>query len=311
MLVMIGGSLGLAARAPLIFELDFRVGVVSYVVMRLAYVGQWFRVLAMRDPNWRTVASRIIVLTTIVQTGWVFFLWVPQDLKLLVFLIWFAADVATPWFSRWDARMGGHRDHIVERYGLFTILVLGESVAAATVAISEAISARVSFVPLFTLFLGGLISVCSLWWIYFDFTTGRAPERGRVAQYLWGYLHFFVFAALCAVGAGLALSVAWLSDPGHVAMEGWGVAMLVAGSVAVFLLTIALIESVAELNVRGFDILAKLIASVLAIGAAVAAPLITVSGALLAIGLVLAALVWHGVALQNRLHFRAVELHTA
>src|SRR5262245_33797339 len=43
MLVMIAGSLGLAAGVPRIADLDFRIGVLSYVVMRLAYVAQWLR----------------------------------------------------------------------------------------------------------------------------------------------------------------------------------------------------------------------------------------------------------------------------
>lgn len=304
MFVMIAGSLGLAAGVPQIFELDLRVGVVSYVVMRLAYVAQWLRVHAMGKGEWRAVARRIVLITTVVQIGWVLFLWVPLELRVPVFVAWFAVDIATPWFSGWDARMGGHRHHIVERYGLFTILVLGESIAAATLAVGAAIGARGPTLPLFVFALGGLISVGSLWWIYFDFSTGRAPERGRGAQYAWGYLHYFVFASLAAFGAGLALGVAWLADPAHVALPERGVAMLVGGSVAVLLVTMALIEAAPERNISVFDAVLKLVAAVLTIAAAAAAPAITLSGSMLAVAGVLAALVVYGVVLQHRLHRR-------
>ena len=67
MIVMIAGSLGLAAGVPQIAHLDFRVGVISYVVMRLAYVAQWARVRRTADPTWRPIATRMIVLTAVAQ----------------------------------------------------------------------------------------------------------------------------------------------------------------------------------------------------------------------------------------------------
>jgi low temperature requirement protein LtrA len=305
MMVMIAGSLGLAAGVPRIFQLDFRVGVISYVVMRLAYVAQWYRVFRTGDPAWRSVARRMIVLTTLSQLGWIWFLWVPAEWKLAVFVAWFAADIAIPYVCGWDARMGGHRHHIVERYGLFTVIVLGESIAAATVAVGEAINDNVQVLPLLALAAAGLVVVFSMWWIYFDFCTGRAPERTRKSQYLWGYLHYFVFAAIAAAGAGLALCVAWLTDAGHVALADWGVAMVVGAAVAAFLLTISLIEGVAEDGYGKGDALLKLGASVAAVASSLAAPLITVPGSIGLIGLVLAAIVVYGVVIQHRLHLNA------
>jgi low temperature requirement protein LtrA len=302
MIVMIAGSLGLAAGVPKIFALDFRVGVLAYVVMRLAYVGQWLRVLWTGEDRWRPIATKIIVLTTINQIGWVLFLWVPADWKLAVFAAWFAADIATPLLAGWDARMGGHLHHIVERYGLFTIIVLGEAIAAATVAVGAAIDADVAALPLLTLGFGGLVVTCSVWWIYFDFCSGHAPARGVGAQYFWSYVHYFVFAALAAIGAGLALSVARLTDAAHVAAPEWSVAMMVGGSVAVFLLAIALIETFAEGDRDWSHLATKLVGSALAIAAAFAAPVITVAGSVVGIGLILAALVAYGVAIQHRLH---------
>ena len=305
MLVMIAGSLGLAAGVPQIFQLDFRVAVVSYVIMRLAYVGHWYRVLRTGDPAWRPIAARMIVLTTISQVGWILFLLVPAEWKLPVFVAWFAADIATPYICSWDARMGGHRHHIVERYGLFTVIVLGESIAAATVAVGEAIKGNVDVFPLLSLALGGLVVVFSLWWIYFDFSTGEAPERTRRSQYLWGYLHYFVFAALAAVGAGLALCVAWLTDAGHMALADRDVAIVVGAAVAAFLLTISLIEGVAEGGYEKGAVFLKLGASFAAVASSLAAPLITVPGSIGLIGLVLAAIVVHGVVFQHRLHLNA------
>jgi low temperature requirement protein LtrA len=290
MIVMIAGSLGLAAGVPQIAHLDFRMGVLSYVVMRLAYVGQWLRVWLTAQPLWRPVAAKIIVLTTINQIGWVLFLWVPAEWKLQIFVAWFAADLATPYVAGWDARMGGHRHHIVERYGLFTIIVLGETVAASTIAVGEAIESHAEALPLLLLAIGGLITVCSLWWIYFDFSTGRAPGLGRASQFLWGYLHYFMFAGTAAIGAGVALAVSWMTDREHVALTAQGVALVAGMAIALILVTITLIESAAERAYRKRDVILKFACSVLVIGAALAAPIISVPGSVL-IGLVLAGIV--------------------
>ncbi|MGH7574263.1 MAG: low temperature requirement protein A [Longimicrobiales bacterium] len=110
MMVMIAGSLELAAGVPQTAQLDFRIAVISYVVVRVAYVAQWGRVLRAGHPAWRRVALRIIVLTTAIQVGWVLSLLVPLEWRVTAFVIWFAADVATPIVSGWDARMGGHEN---------------------------------------------------------------------------------------------------------------------------------------------------------------------------------------------------------
>lgn len=299
MFVMIAGSLGLAAGVPQIAQLDFRVGVLSYVVIRFAYVAQWYRVYRSGGETWRPVARRMMVLTTFNQAGWVLFLWVPQEWKLAVFVTWFAVDIATPWLAGWDARMGGHRHHIVERYGLFTIIVLGESVAAATVAMGHAIAAGAAMWPLLAVAGGGLVIVLALWWTYFEFMTGRAPERTRAAQYLWSYLHYFIFTALAALGAGLALAATWLEDPAHVALPAQGVVLAVGGPVAVYLLVLVVIEALAEGDLRRSEAVLFLGTAAGMLAIPLTAPLVTVPGSILLLAILLAALVAVGSAFQH------------
>ena len=304
MMVMIAGSLGLAAGVPKIAQLDFRIGVLSYVVMRLAYVMLWVRVLRAGDPLWRPVAIKIITLTTINQAAWVLFLLVPLQWRAPAFIALFAMDIATPLLAGWDARMGGHQGHIVERYGLFTIIVLGESIAAATIAVGRAIDSQLVSFPLLVLAGGGLAIVFALWWIYFDFCTGEAAGGSRPSQYLWGYGHFFLFAAIAAIGAGLSLSVEWIVDHHHVALPEWGVAMVIGAAVATILVTIAFIESLAE---QGGHVLLKFGGALFAVAAAFAAPLVTVPGSILLIGAMLAGMVAYGVVLQHRAHNESTQ----
>ncbi len=304
MIVMIAGSLGLAAGVPQLAHLDFRIGVISYVVMRLAYVAQWVRVYRSGDPAWTAVARRMIVRTTAIQLGWILFLLVPLEWRVPVFVVWFAIDVATPALSGWDFRNGGHRGHFVERHGLFTIIVLGESIAAATIAVGGAIEAHVGAAPLLTLAAGGLIIVCCLWWVYFEFTTVRAPEGERTVQFVWGYSHYFLFAAIAAVGAGLALAVEWITEPEHVHLTETGVALVIGVALSVILVVLLVIELLAERTEPWGPSLVKASGVVWSLGAALAAPLVTVPGSVLLMGLGLVAMVAYGVALEHRMHVR-------
>ena len=69
--VQIAGVLVVAAGVPSAFEeLDFRVMVVGYVIMRIALVAQWLRV-AREDPDHRRTAIRFATGITLLQVGWV------------------------------------------------------------------------------------------------------------------------------------------------------------------------------------------------------------------------------------------------
>lgn len=291
----------LAAGIPRVYEGNDRLFVVAYASMQVLLVVMFARVLPHAGPARRFVRNYmlgdglggLIMLSSLLveppSRYWVWALAVTVLMVAPVFAV--RAYEGQPFDSR----------HIPERYGLFTIIVLGESIAAATVAVGAAIDTEVAALPLLTLGVGGLVVVCSLWWIYFDFCSGHAPARGVGAQYFWSYVHYFVFTALAVIGAGLALSVAWLTDPAHVAVPEWSVALLVGGAVAVFLIAIALIETFAEGNRDGSHLLTKVVASALAIAAAFAAPVLTVAGSVVAIALILAALVAWGVRLQHGL----------
>ena len=58
--------------------------------------------------------------------------------------------------------------HIAERYGLLTLIVLGESILAATVAVQSALASGEALPALLPLIGGGLLIAYSMWWMYFD-----------------------------------------------------------------------------------------------------------------------------------------------
>ncbi|HEY0871247.1 MAG TPA: low temperature requirement protein A, partial [Acidothermaceae bacterium] len=128
------GSLVLAAGIPGMVDGDFALGVLGYLIMRSSLVVQWLRVAANDAPR-RTTARRYATGIVVVQLCWVGFIFLPYSFEVPAFSVGVVAELVVP---AWAERAGitpWHPHHIAERYSLFYIIVLGETVLSTTVAI--------------------------------------------------------------------------------------------------------------------------------------------------------------------------------
>jgi low temperature requirement protein LtrA len=238
--VQIIGVLVLAVGVPDAFNGDFALVTYGYVIMRLAMVTFWLRAARASEVR-HTAALRYAAGIAIVQVFWVARLFVLQDHWLATFLVLVVAELAVPALAEPDASVTAwHPEHIAERYGLFTIIVIGESILAATGAIRTALDGGFSG-ELLTVAIGGMVLVFGLWWLYFE---RRAHEElvgiGRGA-FLWGYGHYALFAALAALGAGIAVAA---EVPGpELVISPVGQALAVAVPAGVALATIAVLQA--------------------------------------------------------------------
>jgi low temperature requirement protein LtrA len=257
-LVQITGALILAAGVPRAFDSgNFTIITLGYVVMRLATVGQWLRAAA-TDTSHRPCALRYATGVTAVQVGWVVRLFLPDSLALPGFAVLVVAELLVPVWAERVNPTSWHPEHIAERYGLFTLIVLGESVLAATVAFQSALDAGHAGTALLSLAAAGLVIVFSMWWLYFDRSAGDLLTAQRTA-YFWGYGHYLVFFSAAGVGAGLAVSVDHTLHTAHVSAVAAGYA--VAVPVAVFLLSVWVLHI--RQHLRGPIVVAFPIAAVL------------------------------------------------
>ncbi len=204
--VQIAGALILAAGVPAMFESRTPNGatVGGYVVMRLAVVGQWLRAAA-SDPERRTTARRYALGISLLQLAWVGMLFVPA-LWLPGFITFAALELAVPVWAERAGMTTWHPHHVAERYGLLTLIVLGESILAANVAIQSALASGEKLAALVPIIVGGLLIVYSMWWVYFDRPVHDLLTSLRKAI-VWGYGHYFVYASAAAAGAGLAVAI--------------------------------------------------------------------------------------------------------
>jgi low temperature requirement protein LtrA len=234
-LVQIAGALILAAGVPdAMAGSHFAVITLGYVVMRLAMVTQWLRAAA-ADPPHRRSCLRFAAGIAVVQLGWVLRLLLPEGLGMAGFLVLVAAELAVPIWAERAAPTTWHPRHIAERYGLFTLIVLGECVLSSTLAIQSALEEDAVLADLATTAAGGLLTVFGMWWLYFNKEAAEFLTSLR-AGITWGYGHYLVFASAAAVGAGLAVNVDQVTH--HAAIGARGSAAAFTIPVALFLLAV-------------------------------------------------------------------------
>ncbi|MFE0422934.1 low temperature requirement protein A [Streptomyces sp. NPDC058953] len=240
-LVQIAGVLVYAAGVPRAFgENDWGIAVGGYLIMRLALTTQWLRAAAAETGPARRTAVLYAIGIALCQLAWVVLLFAPDDIKRWLFLVVIAAELAVPPLAERRHRTPWHPHHIAERYGLFTLIVLGETMAASTVAVQSALDEHQAVAELLPLAAGGLLIVFSAWWIYF-----AVPEHERLTSNRralpWGYGHVLVFGSAAAIGAGMEVAVEHAVGQAHI--SDVAAAASVTVPTAVFLVTVWFLHS--------------------------------------------------------------------
>lgn len=240
-IVQMSGVLVLAAGVePVFVDDDFRLMIAGYVVMRLAMVAQWVR--ASRAPGMRTACLSYAAGIALAQVLWVAWPFLPEGTvrtAAVPFLV--LAELAVPVVAeRRGVRAGGsmtpwHPHHITERYGCFTLILLGESLLASSSGIIEAREEAENLVPLVELAVLAFVITAALWWSYF-----WAPHHRQIgssgSSLRYGYGHYVLFAAAGALSAGIEVELDALT--GASGLFDTAAAYAFAVPVAIFLLTV-------------------------------------------------------------------------
>jgi len=158
------------------------------------------------------------------------------------FVLWGIAlfvDLLNPWLT-----LGHHAklprfssSRLPERFGLFTIIVLGESIVGVVSGVARNFDATGVGVTAIL----GLALAFSIWWVYFDFVARRPPKPNVWSTISWVYLHLPLVISIAAAGAGL-LAVIGTQGQRLDSEPRW----LIAGAVAICLITIGLLETVLD-----------------------------------------------------------------
>jgi low temperature requirement protein LtrA len=211
----------------------------------LAYVGIRVVLVVLYARASRHVAeARALATTFLIAFGAAVVVWLASlaFARPWNYVLWgcaLAIELVTPIPSwRLLRRAPVHPRHIPERFGLLTLIVLGESVLAVVIGVS-AVSWNAGSTAAAT---AGFLTAAALWWIYFDFVGEEAlTARGIFGGLTYTYVHYLVVVGLAALGAGVKMGILAAGGDDHYAGTAWvacvGLALTMLGIAVVQLVT--------------------------------------------------------------------------
>jgi low temperature requirement protein LtrA len=228
-----GASFLVALAVPHALDSEVLLFVSAYFVVRLLHVVLY--VYGTRDAP--TVRRNVLGIapTFVVAPAALFALpWLPEEWRLPYLLTALVVDVSSPYIAG-VAELPVKPAHFAERFALFVIITLGESI----VSIGVGAGARPHGTVLVAVVLAFLLTVL-LWWAYFDVVStaaerrlGRAEraERAILARDAYTYVHYVIVAGIVGFAVGCKQLVA--HPTGHLSIAD---AAALCGGVALYLL---------------------------------------------------------------------------
>lgn len=206
-LVTMFGALTIAAGIPAVFSgRPIVLVLLGFVIMRLAMALFWLGA-ARGDLARRKTALCYAAGIVLMQVYWVaLVLLQPPSAPSypLLMVLGFAGELAVPAVSERFGATTWHRRHIIERYGLMNIIVLGECFLAIVMMLRlDEAGTPAGAHGILTAVTSAVITF-SLWGLYFTREDHLADDELRRAL-IWGYGHIAIFAAGAATGAGFAV----------------------------------------------------------------------------------------------------------
>ena len=274
--------IGLAASASEAVGQRFAIFVGCQLVLRLMLVLQYHRAYR-HVPGARPIARLYLLGAAAGGLLWTLSLAVPRPVGYALWAAAVLAEALVPLLAtRHSADVPLHVEHLPDRFALFVILVLGESVAGIAHGLYGA-KWSLGALPVAVL---SFVVAALLWWSYFDLAGARAKrllnDVGAHSHhshdvYVFGQLPLTL--ALASVGAGVELAIVE-SAAGEVPT---GTRLLLAGGVALYLVSVTVTDAGMSEGTRRGWWWPLVAAAVAALDVALELPAVVVVGALAAL----------------------------
>ena len=176
----------------------------TYAVLLAVLTWLWYAVRRQDDGEYRSATDPYIAgmaVSTVVVAGSAA---LDDQARVVVWgllvIAWVLGGIVNVWTSGGVTASGvTATDSMAERFGLFTIIVLGEVVVGVATGLSvvdrDALSVGTGVLALMIGF--------GFWWTYFDFVGRRVPRREGLVPAVWVYLHLPATMAIAAAGAAM------------------------------------------------------------------------------------------------------------
>jgi low temperature requirement protein LtrA len=281
-------TLLMAVAIPEAFGSDALLFAGSYVAIQVGRHVFLAFVAADAGSLERRRAARILAWFVAAGVFWIAGALAEGTARTVLWLVALAVDYGAPlvtfWVpgrprvdpSAWTVQTG----HFAERFQLFIIIALGESIVITGATTSE----LPRDVPTLTAFALAFLASAALWWLYFNYAARMAErrleladDRTVLARDAYTYLHVVMVAGIIVSAVGDEIVIAHPTDRLH----GPELAAVVAGPaiylVAQVLFRLRMAGTLSRKRLGGA------LASVAAAGVGTFAPALVVSGLLVAV----------------------------
>jgi low temperature requirement protein LtrA len=237
-LMMFAGMLAMAAVAVNVhgaFQGGERAFTFSYVAVRVILIAFYIRA-AYYVPLARDLCVRYAIGFGIGSLVWLASAFVPNPMRYGFWAVGFLIELATPFVNMHVARRTPYdSSHVPERFGLFTLIVIGEaSLTAINGLVSMDWQLRAAVIA-----ACGFAITAAIWWSYYEFVeVDGISENRRAGGQIYMYSHFPISIGIAAIGVSIQHAVVMSSASALSPMLRW----TLCGSVALYLLAISAIR---------------------------------------------------------------------
>jgi low temperature requirement protein LtrA len=221
--------------------------VAAYAVMRLALAWQYLHASHARPS--RAFAREQGMAIAVVATVWLCSSLAPLPLRYALWVIALCSEMATAALAaRHTESVPPDAAHLPERLGLFTLILLGESIVAVMKGIQSQPEWPVAAIG--TAFLG-IGVIFGSWWWYFEVAAAAAERHVRCREsarrfHLWTFMHLPLYLGLAITAVGIEHSIRTASVT-HLGVEG---AFILAGGVTAMLLALSILNATTDRSVQ-------------------------------------------------------------
>lgn len=211
----------------------------SYIFLRVLLIALYVRAWRSVDEA-KQLCAGFVASFSLGTAFWVVSILVPEPLRFVLWGIGLVIEIFGPTVVYQIITQVPEQDsHMSERFGFFTIFVLGESVIAVGTGLQDVEWQTLGVVTAIV----GFSAAVWMWWLYF----GRADERAEgsvisqairsgkwelLLSFVYGYGHYFTYAGIVAASIGVQGSIEATAESGPLAFGG---RLALCGGVLLFL----------------------------------------------------------------------------
>jgi low temperature requirement protein LtrA len=219
-IVMLGAMaamFGVALAVPGSFGKDPLLFGVAYLLVRILHLAL-STIPARADPSRRGAILRFAPTALLGASLLIAAAFVDGNARAVLWITALAIDYLGPLVLGVGQGWQVAPEHFAERFGLFIIIVLGESFIAIGVGLGAAFELRPGVLAAATL---GIIAISALWWLYFDVAAifarrrlmgSQGVELHQLAMHAYSYLHLPMVAGIVLFAFGLETTIAHVDE---------------------------------------------------------------------------------------------------